>query len=301
MTTISKTLSAGETYPYNGGRTLDAAGNWNFFAAYQETNGHWTSFVPALSGVVRSRPITATNPPTTISVTVQTNVSGRSFSVDGTNYSSAQTFTWTSGSSHTISTTSPQSGGTGTQYVWSNWSDGGAISHSVAPTNNVTYTANFTTQYQLTTSAGTGGTVSPSSGNFYNAGQGVQIQATPNSGYTFSGWAGSGNGSYSGSNNPANITMNGPITETATFTQTPVDVPVTVGTNPVGRSFTVDGTTYTSTKQLNWKSDEAHTIGVSSPQSGGTGIQYVWSNWSDGGAISHTVSAYDERRCRRYG
>jgi hypothetical protein len=33
-----------------------------------------------------------------------------------------------------------------------------------------------------------------------------------------SNWTGSGNGSYSGPNNPASITTNGPITETATFT-----------------------------------------------------------------------------------
>ena len=31
-------------------------------------------------------------------------------------------------------------------------------------------------------------------------------------------WTGTGTGSYSGSNNPASITMSGPITETATFT-----------------------------------------------------------------------------------
>ena len=59
--------------------------------------------------------------------------------------------------------------------------------------------------------------------------------------YSFAGWTGSGTGSYSGTNNPASITMNGPITENAAFTQNPVQV--TVQTNPAGRSFTVDGTT----------------------------------------------------------
>jgi len=78
-----------------------------------------------------------------LQVTVQTNPLGRSFSVDGTTYTSAQTFNWISGSSHTIGTVSPQTGGTGTQYIWNNWSDGGAISHSVSPTVNTSYTANF--------------------------------------------------------------------------------------------------------------------------------------------------------------
>ena len=93
-------------------------------------------------------------------MTVQANPAGLSFAVDGTNYSSAQTFNWMPGSNHTIATTSPQSGGTGVQYVWSSWSDGGAISHTVTPTVSTNYTANFTTQYYLTMNAGAGGSVS---------------------------------------------------------------------------------------------------------------------------------------------
>jgi hypothetical protein len=148
---------------------------------------------------------------------VQTNPAGLSFSVDGTSYSSAQTLSWQPGSSHTIATTSPQSGGTGTQYIWMNWSGGGAISHTVAPTANTTYTANFRTQYYLTMTHGTGGTVSPVSG-WRNSGATVSITARPANGYSFTNWTGSGTGSYSGPNNPASITMGGPITENATFT-----------------------------------------------------------------------------------
>jgi len=153
----------------------------------------------------------------TVQVTVQTNPAGLAFSVDGTTYSSTQTFSWARGSSHTIATTSPQSGGTGVRYLWMNWSGGGAISHTVAPTANTTYTANFSTQYFLTMSHGTGGTVSPLSG-WRNSGSAVSISAMPRSGYSFTNWTGSGPGSYSGTTNPASITMGGPITETATFT-----------------------------------------------------------------------------------
>jgi hypothetical protein len=152
-----------------------------------------------------------------VQVTVRTNPAGLTFTVDNITYSSTQRFAWGSGSNHTIATTSPQSGGTGTQYVWKNWSGGGAISHTVAPTTNRTYTANFRTQYQLTMAHGTGGRVSPGSG-WRNSGAAVSISATPKNGYSFSNWTGSGTGSYSGTNNPASITMGGPITETATFT-----------------------------------------------------------------------------------
>ena len=152
-----------------------------------------------------------------VQVTVQTNPAGLTFSVDRTTYSSTQTFSWASGSSHTIATISPQSGGTGVRYVWGNWTGGGGISHTVAPTTNKTYTASFTTQYYLTMSHGVGGSVSPTSG-WRNRGVTVSITATPSTGYSFSNWAGTGTGSYSGTTNPGSITMGGPITEAATFT-----------------------------------------------------------------------------------
>jgi hypothetical protein len=155
--------------------------------------------------------------PTTVQVTVQTTPAGLAFAVDGTTYSSTQTFSWASGSSHTIATTSPQSGGTGVRNVWTRWSDNGAISHTVAPTTNATYTANFRKQYYLTMTHGTGGTVSPTSG-WRNSGSAVSISAVPAAGYHFTNWTGSGTGSYSGTNNPASITMRGPIMERATFT-----------------------------------------------------------------------------------
>ena len=50
-----------------------------------------------------------------------------------------------------------------------------------------------------------------------NSGATFSISATLNDGYGFSNWTGSGAGSYSGPDNPASIMMNGPITETATF------------------------------------------------------------------------------------
>jgi hypothetical protein len=153
-----------------------------------------------------------------VQITVQTNPIGCSFTVDGTAYSSSQTFSWTPGSSHTIATTSPQSGGTGIQYVWKSWGDNGGMSHTVAPTVNKTYTATFTTQYYLTMNHGTGGTVSPASG-WKNSGTAVSVSATPASGYIFNSWTGSGTGSYTGPTNPSSITMGGPITETAAFTQ----------------------------------------------------------------------------------
>ena len=230
-------------------------------------------------------------PTPTVQVTVQTTPVGLVFLVDGVSYTSTQTFSWTYGSGHTIATTSPQNGGAGVQYVWTNWTDCQAISHAITAITNMTYIATFTTQYYLTMSRTTGGIVIPASG-WKNNGDTVSITATPTNNnqvsYSFSGWTGRGNGSYSGTNNPASITMNGPITETATFTQNPVQV--TVQTNPAGRSFTVDGTSYTTAQTFSWQPGSSHTVCTTSPQSGGTGARYVWSSWTGGGAISHTVA-----------
>jgi hypothetical protein len=123
--------------------TSGAAGTGNGLVNYQ---------VAANAGAERSAGITVGGQTFTvkqagvpIQVTLQTNPLGRAFTVDGTTYSSGQTFSWTSGASHTITVPSPQVGGTNTQWVWSSWSDGGTLGHTVAPTSNTTYIANFIT------------------------------------------------------------------------------------------------------------------------------------------------------------
>ncbi|QQG48718.1 MAG: hypothetical protein HY247_08295 [archaeon] len=64
--------------------------------------------------------------------------------------------------------------------------------------------------------AGTGMT-SPGSITQYCNGQQVRIEAYAAPGYAFSSWTGSGTGSYSGSSDPATVTVNNLITETANF------------------------------------------------------------------------------------
>ena len=227
----------------------------------------------------------------TVSVTVGTSPAGLSFSVDGTTYSSTQTLTWTSGSSHTIATTSPQSPTTGTQNTFASWSDGGAISHSVtASASTSSYMATFTTSYQLTTAANPtiGGTVSPASGTYYASGTVVNLSATANSGYTFTNWTGNVANANSAS---TTVTMNAAESVTAKFSAASTVRRDTVGTSPAGLSFSVDGTTYSSTQTLTWTSGSSHTIATTSPQTPTTGTQNTFASWSDGGAISHSVSA----------
>ena len=223
---------------------------------------------------------------TTVAITVQTSPAGQSFTVDGTTFTSTQVVNWVPGTLHTISTTSPQGSG-GTRFVFNNWSDGGAISHSVtAPAAPATFTASFDTQFQLTTAAlpVAGGTVTPAPGSFFAAGSVQNVQATPNANFSFTNWTGPVASATSAS---TTVTMSGPVSITANFA---ANVNVTVQTSPSGQSFTVDGTTFTTTQVISWVPGSSHTISTTSPQGSG-GTRFVFNNWSDGGAISHSVTA----------
>jgi hypothetical protein len=74
----------------------------------------------------------------------------------------------------------------------------------------------FQRQYYLTMQVNGPGSVSQNSG-WYDAGQKVPISATPNPGDTFTSWTGTGKGCYTGTSNPATVTMSSAITETANF------------------------------------------------------------------------------------
>ena len=79
-----------------------------------------------------------------------------------------------------------------------------------------TSTTTSVTQYSLTVTSGTGGSVSTSGGT-YNDGSSVSITATPNDGYEFSGW----NGSNS-TNSTISVTINSNTIIEALFTEVPI-------------------------------------------------------------------------------
>ncbi len=181
------------------------------------------------------------------SVEVTTSPSGLPFTSSGTgcapgSYTSPITLAWTPGSTCALTVTTPQSAGTGVQYAFSDWEDGTtSTSHVVtAPSTTATYTATFNTQYLLTTSAGTGGTVS--AGGYYNSGSTANITATPSSGYYFVNFT----GTSTSTSNPFLLVMNSPQTITANFSaQTPQAINFTMqapASAAYGSSFTVAAT-----------------------------------------------------------
>jgi hypothetical protein len=228
-----------------------------------------------------------------VSVTVTTSPSSLSITVDGTTYTAPQSFNWVVGSTHTLNTTSPQSGPAGSQYVWSSWSQGGTQSQTVtAPSSTTTYTADFTTQYQLTTlaSPSADGSVTPTSGQYFAANAVVPITATANAGFAFNNWTSTG-GSF-GSTTSASTTFTMPgAAATVTGNFVPASVQISITTSPANLLVSVDGGTFTAAPLVeSWVIGSSHTIATTSPQSGGTGVQYAFTGWSDGGAISHGIT-----------
>ena len=67
-------------------------------------------------------------------------------------------------------------------------------------------------------------------------------------------------------------------------------VQLTIGASPAGPAFMVDGVSYSAPVTLTWVVGSQHTLAVASPQDI-AGTQYSFASWSDGGAVSHTVTA----------
>ena len=87
---------------------------------------------------------------------------------------------------------------------------------------------------------------------------------------------------------PTIATVTG-LTEATTTFNIEHHVSITITSNPVGSGFaTVDGNAITTPQTFNWLEGSSHTVAAAGTVSGGTGIQYVWTSWSDSGAASHT-------------
>ena len=129
-------------------------------------------------------------------------------------------------------------------------------------------------QYTLTVSAGDGGSVSTTGGSFASGAQ-VSITATPNSGYSFSGWS---NGS---SDNPLSVTLNSNTSVTANFQVIVNSYTLTV-TAGEGGSVSSEGGEYEEGTQV--------TI-TATPDEG-----YEFIGWSDGEAYAERVISISENQ-----
>jgi hypothetical protein len=169
--------------------------------------------------------------------------------------------------------------GTGAQWVFAGWTTGGnnyQQSNAITMNSASTAIAVWNLQYFLTVTSAYG---SPSGSGWYNSGTSayVGVSAGTVAGgtgtqYVFSSWSGNASGSNYAQSNA--ITMNSPLTATANW-QTQYYLTVT--------------SSYGSPSGAGWyNSGASASFGVSTPASGGTGIQYVFVSYSGSGSGSYS-------------
>ena len=132
----------------------------------------------------REYTVTVTEP---ISVTVTSDPPGRTFTVEGANYTTSHEATWESGAGLDLDAPSPQRLlGTGSRYVFSHWRPGGSeAEQTFRPTEDTTYTAHFVKQHFLATGPGQ----RVSGGGWHEEGEEVRVgPANPPEGQFFSHW-----------------------------------------------------------------------------------------------------------------
>ena len=292
--TISPSLSAGGTVTpasgtfYNPGTIVPIVAAANAGYTFNGWSGTVASAANASTTVTMSAPETVTaNFSSLPGTTIQTSPPGLQFTVDGgAALTAPQTLNLAAGT-HYLSVAATQAGPAGVQYLFNSWSDNGAVFHGITVgTASAIYTATFQAQYPLTISAFpvAGGTVTPATGTLFTSGTTVPIVATANAGYTFSGWSGTVASATSAS---TKVIMSAPETVTANFSLSPG---ITIQTSPPGLQFSVDGgAAQTAPQTLNLAAG-THTIAVATTQAGGSGTQYAFASWSDGGAASHGIT-----------
>jgi trimeric autotransporter adhesin len=142
-----------------------------------------------------------------VNYTITSTPSGLQVTLDGMTMTTPATIGLSPGTSYQLTAPSPQNGATGTRYISP---AAQTISVSCGPAFETVNVA-FQTQYSLTVTAGAGGTVT-SVDPWQNAGASVTLNATPDSGYVFSGWTGACSGTGA-----CVLVMNGPETVEANF------------------------------------------------------------------------------------
>ncbi|MFA5263736.1 MAG: hypothetical protein WC378_07900 [Opitutaceae bacterium] len=151
-------------------------------------------------------------------------------------------------------------------HTFANWSgdaSGAANPVNVTMDRNRTVQANFSLRtFTLTTTATTGGTVSP--GGAYSAGASATVTATPAANYYFVGWT----GDLSGSANPASLTMNanrsvqavfGAVTFTLSTSAGPGGSVSSGGAFSAGTNTTVTATPDSTHNFAGWSGDASGT------------------------------------------
>jgi uncharacterized protein (TIGR03437 family) len=226
------------------------------------------------------------------------------YSIDGTSYSGPSSTMWSPGK-HILSAPSPQNppGRPKVIYLFKEWDFGTNVLKlnpaAVTASSDVAgYVAKFDVAYALTlvffncpdpATCGSPGTIyvndAPyiASADIYaSPGSSVILQAIPNPGWVFVGWAAGVNQKIVGFQNT--VTMNGPIEVYPRFQPARK---ITLLTDPPKLQLLADRGTIFTPATLDWGMDTTHTVGAISPQQDLNGKYWAFKSWSDDGAVNH--------------
>ncbi|MGI0139795.1 MAG: InlB B-repeat-containing protein [Thermoplasmata archaeon] len=160
---------------------------------------------------------------------------------------------------------------------------------------NVTYAPAFRVEIAATG----GGTVTGSGTHYVTPGSSVSYTATPIADYAFLGWTGTGFGSYTGPNATAQVTVNGPITESAQFVLLPAtrfSLTVNATGLPAGSWWTIElnGAGYSSNAS-SFVIPNLYSCSAGSPGRYTVVVPYVYQNGTSG--VRFVPASYPASTC----
>jgi Divergent InlB B-repeat domain len=207
---------------------------WSGTGAGSRTSSSENISVTVNAAITEVATFAAIAPAYTVTVAASGLPSGTAFSLDlgGTTYTGTSGFTIANVAPGEYPVSAPTvvpNGTSGEQFPVTGLTSTLGLSAGVLDVSaGGTVTVDFSTQYLLTISPVVNGTVAPAPGAYWeDAGTSVALSATPATGFVLVGWTGSGSGAYSGTALTTTLVVNGPVTETATFTVYVVPPPLT--------------------------------------------------------------------------
>ncbi len=169
------------------------------------------------------------------------------------------------------------------------WFSSLELNGTVASANPVVATYHHQYLLMVSVTPAASATATPNGTTWQDAATTIMIQAFPVRG-AFSSWSGTGSGSYTGPANPASVTMNAAVNETAIIADM-VQVTIETSLDPSSSTVKIDGSLVQTPYSSTWLVGETHTVSATSSVSCGSGCQYAWQLWSDQGVQSHQVTA----------
>jgi Divergent InlB B-repeat domain len=154
-----------------------------------------------------------------------------------------------------------------------------------------TYAVTYSPTFRVDAISGSGGSITSAGSQWLAPGTLTSFTARPSTNFVFLGWTGTGSGAYTGPNLIANVTVNSPITESASFEALPVarfnlTIDETGLTTGVWWTVDVNGIGYSSSATSLVVGDllpcgaSSYALAVpTSYQNGTSGIQYVASGF----------------------